>query len=163
MGTPDLGIRRSLKPAQLPADALDYLAPRPRVAYFFEADARRRGAGRGSGGGMIEAAAPPIDDDPARLRAWSALVDSLPDATWIVDAHSRRVVADNAAARALLGRPGGSLVGQQAEALIATPEDMAFWDEAAGGAAAALQSDTTLCAADGRTLHVTRCIRALPR
>jgi len=38
--TPDLGIRRSLKPAQLPADALDYLAPRPRVAYFFES-ARR--------------------------------------------------------------------------------------------------------------------------
>jgi HD-GYP domain-containing protein (c-di-GMP phosphodiesterase class II) len=37
MTTPDLGIRRSLKPAQLPADALDYLAPRTRVAYFFEA------------------------------------------------------------------------------------------------------------------------------
>jgi HD-GYP domain-containing protein (c-di-GMP phosphodiesterase class II) len=37
MTTPDLGIRRSLKPSQLPADALDYLAPRPRVAYFFEA------------------------------------------------------------------------------------------------------------------------------
>jgi HD-GYP domain-containing protein (c-di-GMP phosphodiesterase class II) len=37
MTTPDLGIRRSLKPAQLPTEALDYLAPRPRVAYFFEA------------------------------------------------------------------------------------------------------------------------------
>jgi len=37
MNTPDLGIRRSLKPAQLPADVLEYLAPRPRVAYFFEA------------------------------------------------------------------------------------------------------------------------------
>jgi len=37
MTTPDLGIRRSLKPAQLPAAALDYLAPRARVAYFFEA------------------------------------------------------------------------------------------------------------------------------
>lgn len=36
MDTPDLGIRRSLKPAQLPGDALDYLAPRARVAYFFE-------------------------------------------------------------------------------------------------------------------------------
>jgi HD-GYP domain-containing protein (c-di-GMP phosphodiesterase class II) len=36
MTMPDLGIRRSLKPAQLPAEALDYLAPRPRVAYFFE-------------------------------------------------------------------------------------------------------------------------------
>lgn len=36
MSTQDIGIRRSLKPAQLPAEALDYLAPRPRVAYFFE-------------------------------------------------------------------------------------------------------------------------------
>jgi putative nucleotidyltransferase with HDIG domain len=33
---PGVGIRRSLKPANLPADALDYLAPRQRVAYFFE-------------------------------------------------------------------------------------------------------------------------------
>ena len=35
-GQPDLGIRRSLKPAQLPRAALDYLSPRARVAYFFE-------------------------------------------------------------------------------------------------------------------------------
>jgi HD-GYP domain-containing protein (c-di-GMP phosphodiesterase class II) len=31
-----LGIRRSLKPAQLPRDALDYLMPRQRICYFFE-------------------------------------------------------------------------------------------------------------------------------
>jgi putative nucleotidyltransferase with HDIG domain len=31
-----LGIRRSIKPQQLPPTALDYLAPAPRVAYFFE-------------------------------------------------------------------------------------------------------------------------------
>ncbi len=34
--TPELGIRRSLKPAQLPRAALDYLAPRQRVSYFYE-------------------------------------------------------------------------------------------------------------------------------
>jgi len=101
------------------------------------------------------------DEDAALLRAWGALVDSLPDATWIVDARSRRVVADNAAARRLLGRPGGSLVGLQAESLIATPEDLAFWDEAAQGPCPPLQSDATLCGADGRTVHVTRSIRAL--
>lgn len=33
---PHLGIRRSLSPAKLPAAALEYLAPRQRVAYFFE-------------------------------------------------------------------------------------------------------------------------------
>ena len=32
----DLGIRRSLKPAQLPASARDYLSPRQRMVYFFE-------------------------------------------------------------------------------------------------------------------------------
>jgi hypothetical protein len=32
----DVGIRRSLRPNQLPATTLAYLAPRPRVAYFFE-------------------------------------------------------------------------------------------------------------------------------
>ncbi len=31
-----LGIRRSMKPLQLPPNALEYLSPRPRVAYFFE-------------------------------------------------------------------------------------------------------------------------------
>jgi putative nucleotidyltransferase with HDIG domain len=33
---PRVGIRRSLKPQQLPTESLDYLSPRPRVAYFFE-------------------------------------------------------------------------------------------------------------------------------
>ena len=34
--TQGIGIRRSIKPAQLPVTSLEYLAPRPRVAYFFE-------------------------------------------------------------------------------------------------------------------------------
>jgi len=33
---PNASIRRSLKPASLPAAALDYLQPRPRICYFFE-------------------------------------------------------------------------------------------------------------------------------
>ena len=33
---PELGIRRSLKPLQLPRAALDYLSPRNRICYFFE-------------------------------------------------------------------------------------------------------------------------------
>jgi len=40
-GARELGIRRSIRPAQLPPASLDYLAPRPRVAYFFEAVAPR--------------------------------------------------------------------------------------------------------------------------
>ena len=33
---PGVGIRRSVKPPQLPPQALEYLSPRQRVAYFFE-------------------------------------------------------------------------------------------------------------------------------
>jgi putative nucleotidyltransferase with HDIG domain len=33
---PELGIRRSLKPLQLPKAAFDYLSPRSRICYFFE-------------------------------------------------------------------------------------------------------------------------------
>ncbi|HEY9027246.1 MAG TPA: HD domain-containing phosphohydrolase [Burkholderiaceae bacterium] len=35
---PALGIRRSLKAAQLPARAFDYLKPRQRIAYFFDVE-----------------------------------------------------------------------------------------------------------------------------
>ena len=37
--TPHLGIRRSLRPSALPREALDYLSPRQRVAYYFESAA----------------------------------------------------------------------------------------------------------------------------
>jgi putative nucleotidyltransferase with HDIG domain len=33
---PEIGIRRSLKPAALPREAFDYLLPRQRIGYFFE-------------------------------------------------------------------------------------------------------------------------------
>jgi HD-GYP domain-containing protein (c-di-GMP phosphodiesterase class II) len=35
-GVPEVSIRRSLRPSQLPRDVLDYLSPRQRVCYFFE-------------------------------------------------------------------------------------------------------------------------------
>jgi putative nucleotidyltransferase with HDIG domain len=41
---PGLGIRRSVKPLQLPTPALHYLAPRQRVAYYFESAQAARAA-----------------------------------------------------------------------------------------------------------------------
>lgn len=41
---PDLGIRRSIKPLQLPKAAFDYLSPRKRLCYFFERAGEARGA-----------------------------------------------------------------------------------------------------------------------
>lgn len=39
---PEIGIRRSLKPAALPREAFDYLLPRQRIGYFFEAVVQER-------------------------------------------------------------------------------------------------------------------------
>lgn len=41
---PDLGIRRSIKPVQLPKAAYDYLSPRKRLCYFFERGGEARTA-----------------------------------------------------------------------------------------------------------------------
>jgi hypothetical protein len=35
---PALGIRRSLKPVQLPTRAAEYLKPRQRISYFFDVE-----------------------------------------------------------------------------------------------------------------------------
>jgi len=94
-----------------------------------------------------------------RVDAWASLVQSLPTPTWLVDGASLRIVASNPAASALLGRPMGSLLGERADQMVCTPEDLAFWDEAASGRAGTLDSDATLTTADGRALHVTRSIR----
>lgn len=45
-GIPELSIRRSLKPAQLPRATIDYLSPRERICYFFE---RARSVSESSG------------------------------------------------------------------------------------------------------------------
>jgi putative nucleotidyltransferase with HDIG domain len=42
---PDIGIRRSLKPLQLPKSAFDYLSPRQRMCYFFERARTAEGSG----------------------------------------------------------------------------------------------------------------------
>jgi hypothetical protein len=33
---PNLGVRRSIKPIQLPRQVMDYLSPRQHICYFFE-------------------------------------------------------------------------------------------------------------------------------
>ena len=102
------------------------------------------------------------DDEPALARpatpALSALLDGLLEAVWLLDGHSRCIVAVNHAATQLLGRDAPSLLGQSIESLISTPEDALFWLEAAHDPAATLHSDTVMPHADGRLLWVTRRI-----
>lgn len=109
---------------------------------------------------MNDAPAPrpgPLPDGTPWL-AWSAVLSGMPHAAWVVALATRRVVAANAAAGALFGRRGEALVGAYAEEFAASPEDLAWWDEAAAGTAGNLNSDTIVASADGRVLHVSRSI-----
>ena len=99
------------------------------------------------------------------LAGWRLLLDALGEPAWLVEGASLRVLAANDQALALLGLDAAAVLGQDAECLIATPEDMAFWDEArqvaatGRGDAGTLVSDTALVDATGRLVQVTRQIR----
>jgi diguanylate cyclase (GGDEF)-like protein/PAS domain S-box-containing protein len=93
-----------------------------------------------------------------RVAAWTPLIECLPHATWVVELRTLSVVAANRAALALLSLPAEAVIGQRADHLLATPEDMAYWDEAAAGHPGRLNSDTVVCTASGQTVHVERCI-----
>ena len=105
-------------------------------------------------------AAPEVDalDDAALRRAGSRLLDALPDAAWLVDAGTLRVVAANAASQRLFGEPAALTVGRSVLDLCATPEDLCFWTEAG---ADGIVSDTLARRVDGRTVPVTRSVRAI--
>jgi diguanylate cyclase (GGDEF)-like protein len=84
----------------------------------------------------------------------------MPHPAWVVAVDSRRVVAANAAAGALFGCAAEDLTGQQAESLVSSPEDQAWWS--AGGTLESLLSDTVVATAGGQVLHVNRSIGLLP-
>jgi diguanylate cyclase (GGDEF)-like protein/PAS domain S-box-containing protein len=99
-----------------------------------------------------------MSDPAAPTAAWASLLAGLPQAAWLVALDSRRVVAANNAAAALFGRAPGGLIGERAEDLAASPEDLLWWETAAMGLADPLHSDAIVAGADGRVLHVNRSI-----
>ncbi len=92
---------------------------------------------------------------------WIAVLEGLPMAAWVVSLADRSVVAANAQACALLGRPLVELLDAPAASLLATPEDLSYWDSLDVQSPASLHTHSVLCSADGRLLHVERSIRAV--
>ena len=90
--------------------------------------------------------------------ASQALIDALPQAVWLVDAASLRVIAANGAAAALLGCERAALLGNAALTLAATPEDLCFWQEAAEGRHERLASNSFVRRFDGQAVPVARSI-----
>ena len=86
----------------------------------------------------------------------SPLIDGLLDAAWLVEPQSLRVLAANAQAATLLGMDVPALCRTDALALAATPEDVAFWEAASGGALDSADMQTVLGCADGRLVPVLR-------
>jgi diguanylate cyclase (GGDEF)-like protein/PAS domain S-box-containing protein len=94
----------------------------------------------------------------------ATLIDSLPDAVWIVVPQDTRIVMANAAAAQLLGQPLDMLLGRPATDFSPAPEDVYFWADVAAGPAhpeQKIHSETLLRHADGRSLQVERRVSPL--
>jgi diguanylate cyclase (GGDEF)-like protein len=103
---------------------------------------------------------------PGTLQALlDGLLQALPQAAWLAQLDSRRIVAANAEAERWFGGgalPGAEpLVGRAADSVAASPEDLAWWFAAGFGDQTPLHSDTLVGTADGQTRHVSRSIRVV--
>ena len=93
----------------------------------------------------------------SQAQAWAALLEGLPHAAWVACLDSGRVVAINAPAVLLLGRPRDLLLGTDAAVLLPTPEDAAWWLAADQGVIERLHSEAVL-GIGGKLRHVSRSI-----
>ena len=98
----------------------------------------------------------PAPDDAPPLEAWSALIDTLQEPVFLVDAGSLCVVVANEAVATLLGTQADTLRGRHVVDLSATLEDIIFWNEVTEGLADAILSDTLVRRFDGALIPVTR-------
>lgn len=87
---------------------------------------------------------------------WSALIEGLLEAVWLVDPVTLRIIAVNRAAGDLLGLTSEDLLGKPAIELTATPEDQFFWEDIAAGLIDGIHSETLLRGADGIAVPVER-------
>ena len=87
---------------------------------------------------------------------WEPLIEGLLEAVLLVDRADLSIRAANRAAGQLLQREPANLVGRPMLELVATPEDLVFWQEVAAGVADQILSDTLFTRADGSVVEVTR-------
>jgi diguanylate cyclase (GGDEF)-like protein len=91
-------------------------------------------------------------------------LEGLPHAAWLARLDTRCIVAANGeAARWFVGAdaPASALLGRAADAVAASPEDLAWWLGAELGDRSPLYSDTLVGSCDGRTRPVSRSIRVV--
>jgi diguanylate cyclase (GGDEF)-like protein len=91
----------------------------------------------------------------------SALIDAMLHAVWLVDSRDLCILAANLAAGELMGTDPARLVGRDMLELAATPEDLCFWGEVAGGLNQTIESDTWVRREDGVAAPVYRRVSRL--
>ena len=84
----------------------------------------------------------PFSVADAARRTWPQLIEQMLDAVCLVEPEGLRIVAANAGAGKLFGRPAADLVGCPMPELAATPEDACFWREVSQGLAHELHSES---------------------
>jgi diguanylate cyclase (GGDEF)-like protein len=95
---------------------------------------------------------------------WAALIEGLAEPVWLVEPLHMCVAAINQAALELLGRRRDDVVGKPAAAVLETPEDMAFWAEAAAAprdVQPEVESRALVYRPDGTVAHVDRRVKRL--
>jgi PAS domain S-box-containing protein len=95
-------------------------------------------------------------DPAATPEASPALLEAMLHAIWLVDAASLRIVGVNSAGATLCGGRDDELVGRPVLDFAVTPEDHAFWADAAQGVSAPIESDALVRRIDGSVVPVTR-------
>lgn len=85
-----------------------------------------------------------------------ALIESVLEAVWLVDAVDLRIVAVNRAAEDLLGLPRADIVGRPVVDFAFTSQDLFFWEDVAAGRSRAIRSETLVKRGDGEIRHVER-------
>ncbi|MBN8488545.1 MAG: EAL domain-containing protein [Burkholderiales bacterium] len=92
----------------------------------------------------------------------ASLLAALDAPAWLVEADQLTVLQANAAAGRFLDRPTQDLVGQDAQSLLPSLEDLAFWGEVRAGQAGALDSELDLPRPGGGEARMRRRISRLP-
>jgi len=89
---------------------------------------------------------------------WQPLIEGMIEAVWIVDALELRVLAVNRAALALFGHTAEGMIGKPVVDLVATPEDIYFWEDVAAGLSDHILSETIIVNAAGVSVPVERSV-----
>ncbi len=98
---------------------------------------------------------------PRDLAGWTAVLDGLAEAVWLVEPATQRVLHANRAAVDLTGRPAASMLGQPVQQIAETPEDLFFWGQPVDELVQGIDSRSSVAARGRGWIAVDRRVTAV--